>query len=242
MLAVTSDKDQQALADQLDKTVVPSLKDIDGVGQVTVDGVRDLRSTSRPTTGRWPRRRRRAGAEPVLQAGGATLPAGSFDEDGKNRTVQVGGGFTSLRQIENLMITGEGVKKPVRLDDIATVKQQPSRPTRSPAPTAAPASRSWSPWTTTAPRSPSRTRSRTSCPTSARTSAPRAKLTVVSDQGPAVAKSISGLTTEGALGLLFAVLVILVFLASIRSTLVTAVSIPLSVVLALIVLWTRDLS
>ncbi|CAM5722104.1 efflux RND transporter permease subunit [Streptomyces californicus] len=35
---------------------------------------------------------------------------------------------------------------------------------------------------------------------------------------------------------------ILVFLASIRSTLVTAVSIPLSVVLALIVLWTRDLS
>lgn len=35
---------------------------------------------------------------------------------------------------------------------------------------------------------------------------------------------------------------ILVFLASIRSTLVTAVSIPLSIVLALIVLWTRDLS
>ena len=69
-----------------------------------------------------------------------------------------------------------------------------------------------------------------------------ADLTVVSDQGPAVSKSIYGLTTEGALGLLFAVLVILVFLASIRSTLVTAVSIPLSVVLALIVLWTRDLS
>lgn len=69
-----------------------------------------------------------------------------------------------------------------------------------------------------------------------------AEVTVVSDQGPAVSKSISGLTTEGALGLVFAVIVILVFLASIRSTLVTAVSIPLSIVLALIVLWTRDLS
>lgn len=69
-----------------------------------------------------------------------------------------------------------------------------------------------------------------------------AELTVVSDQGPPVAKSISGLTTEGLLGLLFAVIVILVFLASLRSTLVTSVSIPLSVVLALIVLWTRDLS
>ncbi|MBH0244561.1 efflux RND transporter permease subunit, partial [Streptomyces cavourensis] len=42
VLAVTSDKDQQALADQLDRTVVPALQDIDGVGQVTVDGVQEL--------------------------------------------------------------------------------------------------------------------------------------------------------------------------------------------------------
>lgn len=67
-------------------------------------------------------------------------------------------------------------------------------------------------------------------------------LKVIFDQGPSVSKSISGLTTEGALGLLFAVIVILIFLASLRSTLVTALSIPLSVLLALIVLWTRDLS
>lgn len=39
-----------------------------------------------------------------------------------------------------------------------------------------------------------------------------------------------------------AVIVILVFLLSLRSTLVTAVSIPLSVVITLIVLWTGDLS
>jgi len=38
VLAVTSDQDQQALADQLDRTVVPALKSIDGVGQVLVDG------------------------------------------------------------------------------------------------------------------------------------------------------------------------------------------------------------
>jgi multidrug efflux pump subunit AcrB len=69
-----------------------------------------------------------------------------------------------------------------------------------------------------------------------------AELTVVSDQGPAVSKSIDSLTTEGLLGLLMAVVVILVFLVSLRSTLVTAVSIPLSVVITLIVLWSRDLS
>lgn len=77
VLAVTSDKDQQALADQLDRTVVPSLKDIDGVGQVTVDGVRDLQVTVTPDD----KKLAAAGISQAalgqsLQAGGATLPAG----------------------------------------------------------------------------------------------------------------------------------------------------------------------
>ena len=245
VLAVTSGQDQQALADRLDRTVVPALKDIDGVGQVTVDGVRDLQVTVTPDDAELAK----AGLttqdlSQALQAGGATVPAGSFDEGGANRTVQVGGGLTSLRQIQDLMVTGQGpaAKKPVRLADLATVEQQP-----------APAD------------SLTRTNGRPSLAVTvtmdhdgsavAISDAVEDKLpglredlgsgatvTVVSDQGPAVAKAIDGLTTEGALGLLFAVLVILVFLASIRSTLVTAVSIPLSVVLALIVLWTRDLS
>ncbi|MGI5291027.1 efflux RND transporter permease subunit [Nonomuraea polychroma] len=68
------------------------------------------------------------------------------------------------------------------------------------------------------------------------------QVTVVFDQAPYVEQSIESLTTEGLLGLAFAVLVILVFLLSVRSTLVTAVSIPLSVVIALIVLWAGDYS
>ncbi|GGO11157.1 hydrogenase expression protein [Microbispora rosea subsp. aerata] len=69
-----------------------------------------------------------------------------------------------------------------------------------------------------------------------------AELTVVFDQAPYVERSIEDLTTEGLLGLAFAVLVILVFLLSVRSTIVTAVSIPLSVVIALIALWIGDYS
>ncbi len=61
-----------------------------------------------------------------------------------------------------------------------------------------------------------------------------AQLEVVFDQAPYVERSIETLTTEGLLGLLFAVLVILVFLMSIRATLVTAVSIPVSVLLTFI--------
>ncbi|WBO66808.1 efflux RND transporter permease subunit [Streptomyces camelliae] len=243
VLAASSDKDQQALADQLDKTVVPALKDISGVGRVQVTGVRDVQVTVTPDDAKLAR----AGLTPAalgqaLQAGGVTVPAGSFDENGANHTVQVGGGFTSLQQIQDLMVTGQSGGKPVRLGDVASVKEEP-----------APAD------------SLTRTDGRPSLavnvtmdhdgsavtisgavkdklPGLREQLGSGAKLTVVSDQGPAVSKSIKGLTTEGALGLLFAVLVILVFLASIRSTLVTAVSIPLSVVLALIVLWTRGLS
>ena len=61
-----------------------------------------------------------------------------------------------------------------------------------------------------------------------------AQLTVEFDQAPYVEESIESLTTEGVLGLGFAVLVILVFLMSVRATLVTAISIPTSVLLAFI--------
>ena len=59
-------------------------------------------------------------------------------------------------------------------------------------------------------------------------------LTVIFDQAPYVEQSIESLTTEGLLGLLFAVLVILVFLMSVRATLVTAISIPTSILLAFV--------
>ncbi|MEU5654093.1 efflux RND transporter permease subunit [Streptomyces sp. NPDC047737] len=248
VLAVTSDKDQQALADQLDRTVVPAIEDIDGVGQVTVDGVQDLQVAVVPDDKKLAAAGLNAASlAQALQAGGATVPAGSFAESGKSRTIQVGGSFTSLEEIEDLKVsaqnpaTGES-GKPVRVGDVATVKQEPA--------TAASITRTNGKPSLAVMATMDQDGSAVAISDAVQDKLPDlrkdlgagAELTVVSDQGPAVSKAISGLTTEGALGLLFAVVVILVFLASIRSTLVTAVSIPLSVVLALIVLWTRDLS
>ncbi|WP_248958294.1 efflux RND transporter permease subunit [Sphaerisporangium perillae] len=68
------------------------------------------------------------------------------------------------------------------------------------------------------------------------------RFTVIFDQAPSVEEAIQSLTTEGLLGLAMAVLVILVFLFSLRSTIVTAVSIPLSVLIALIALWAQGYS
>ncbi|MFJ9056037.1 efflux RND transporter permease subunit [Streptomyces sp. NPDC102409] len=248
VLAVTSDKDQQALADQLDRTVVPALEDIEGVGQVAVDGVQDLQVSVVPDDRKLAAAGLNAGSlAQALQAGGATVPAGSFSESGKSRTIQVGGSFTSLQQIEDLKVSAANPAtgksgKPVRVGDIATVKQEPA--------TAVSLTRTNGKPSLAVMATMDKDGSAVAISDAVQDKLPGlrkdlgagAELTVVSDQGPAVSKAISGLTTEGALGLLFAVVVILVFLASIRSTLVTAVSIPLSVVLALIVLWTRDLS
>lgn len=63
------------------------------------------------------------------------------------------------------------------------------------------------------------------------------KLTTVFDQAPFITQSIDSLAEEGLLGLGFAVIVILVFLLSVRSTIVTAISIPTSVLITFIAMW-----
>lgn len=248
VLAVTSDKDQQALADQLDRTVVPALEDIDGVGQVSVDGVRDLQISVTPDDKKLAEAGLNAGSlSQALQSGGATVPAGSFSESGKSRTVQVGGAFTSLKQIEDLRVIGQDPAtgkpgQPVRVGDIATVKQEPAAADSITRTNGKPSLAVMATMDKDGSAVAISDAVKDKLPDLRKDLGAGAELTVVSDQGPAVSKAISGLTTEGALGLVFAIIVILVFLASLRSTLVTAVSIPLSVVLALIVLWTRDLS
>ncbi|MFI0709402.1 efflux RND transporter permease subunit [Streptomyces inhibens] len=259
VLAVSSStKDQQTLADQLDRSVVPDLKNIDGVSQVTVDGVQDRIVAVTPDD----KKLAAAGLNSqalgqALEAGGASVPAGSFAEDGQSRTVQVGAGFTSVRQIKDLTLApapapaaggaGAGAgggqsAEPVRLGDVATVKEESATPTSLTRTNGKPSlavmvtmDQDGSAVAISDAVKDKLTKIRQDL-------GKGAEVTVASDQGPAVSKSIDSLTTEGLLGLAMAVIVILVFLLSLRSTLVTAVSIPLSVVITLIVLWTGDLS
>ena len=65
------------------------------------------------------------------------------------------------------------------------------------------------------------------------TQVPGAQAQVLFDQASFIKDSLNGLIREGLLGALLAIIVILIFLGSLRSTLVTAVSIPLSVLIAL---------
>lgn len=60
------------------------------------------------------------------------------------------------------------------------------------------------------------------------------EFTTLFDQAPYITDSVKALAKEGILGLVFAVIVILIFLLSFRSTLVTAISIPLSLLVGFI--------
>ncbi|MGG2465582.1 efflux RND transporter permease subunit [Streptomyces sp. RGM 3693] len=254
VLAVSSTtKDQQTLADQLNRTVVPDLKNIDGVGQVNVGGVQDRIVAVTPDQAKMAAAGLNSAAlGQALQANGTSVPAGAFSEDGLSRTVQVGAGFTSVQQIKDLMVTpaagamggGQGGQggKPTRLGDVATVKEASATPTSITRTDGKPS------LSVTVTMNQDGSAVAISDAVKGKLDGIRkdlgagASVTVASDQGPQVSKSIESLTTEGLLGLAMAVIVILVFLLSLRSTLVTAVSIPLSVVITLIVLWTGNLS
>jgi HAE1 family hydrophobic/amphiphilic exporter-1 len=62
------------------------------------------------------------------------------------------------------------------------------------------------------------------------------------DQAIPITDAIGNILREGLLGALFAILVIFLFLRSARATLVAAVSIPLSLIVALLVLWWQGIT
>lgn len=66
--------------------------------------------------------------------------------------------------------------------------------------------------------------------------------TVVYDASRAINASISGMVREGALGALFAIIIILLFLRNWRATIIAAVSIPLSVLVALLFIGQFDVT
>ncbi|QFZ18189.1 efflux RND transporter permease subunit [Saccharothrix syringae] len=238
-LAATAGADDIATAARLRAEVVPELEAIPGVRQATVSGERDRQVTVTVDYALLGARRVDPQAlTTALTTAGATVPAGTVPDADKTLTVQVGGAVTSVDGLRELPLASPA--GPVKLGDVATVESAPAPATVL----------------TRTDGEPTLGISVTMNADGNAVEISRAvrdrldelgeaadsKLTVAFDQGPEVEKAISGLTTEGLLGLLFAVVVILLFLLSVRSTLVTAVSIPLSVVVALIALYTGDLS
>ncbi len=207
----------------LRERIIPSIQAIEGVREASLSGTRTKEIVV--TVGD------RAQAQAViaaLNANGVSTAGGTIVENGRSYSVSVGERFTSVDQIRTLLqgrATVESVEAPA-----TTLTRTNGQPSLGIAVTAVPGANAV--WISHAVNDliPSLEHST------------GADLSVVFDQAPEVERSIDSLTTEGLLGLAFAVLVILIFLLSVRSTLVTAISIPVSVVVALIALWAADYS
>ena len=239
IILAASGGDETDLANRLERTVVPELNAIEGVRDVAVTGTRDQQIVIVPDRGKLAA----AGVDPrsiasLLQNNGVSIPAGAVTADTLSLSVQVGTPIESVDALKNLYLSGS--KGPVKLSAVASVDQQLATATSF---TRTDGVESLGIAVTAAPDgNPVAISHAVRDKLDDLESGSGAKLTVITDQAPFVEKSIDSLTTEGLLGLLMAVIVILVFLLSIRSTLVTAVSIPLSVLIALIALWIGDYS
>jgi len=238
-LAVTGFSDAEAVQSTLQTSIIPDLEDVDGVNGAQIVGGTAQRVTITPDAGKLAERGYTQQAiTDALDANGVLFPGGSITEGDQTLTVQTGAKLTSVDEISALPLVPSDAAQfragATTIADVASVALQSdptttlSRVDGKPALTIA---------VTKLPAANTVDVSRgvlAALPGLESTLGDGATFTVVFDQAPFVEQSIEALAQEGLLGLVFAVIVILVFLMSVRSTLVTAISIPTSVLITFV--------
>lgn len=232
-LAVSSDKPLSELNADLLRLSVPRLQKIDGVRSADVTGGAsqhiqilprpDAMAASGATV---------TGIRDALSNNGALIPAGTIEEEGKTLSLQIGSPVDSLDAVKALPLAG--TKEPATIGSVADVSLKDDERTSI---TRTDGKETLAVSITKKPEGDTVGISHAVAGILGDLEAElgsNATFTPVFDQAPFIEKSIKDLTTEGLLGLGFAVAVILVFLMSARSTLVTAVSIPLSLLITFI--------
>ena len=233
-VAVTSNLTPGELEAALESQAVTELTDLDGVREVSIQGAVGERVTITPDKEElFARGLSTADITDALDAYGVLLPAGVITEDGFELPVISGVRITTADELAALPLLTADVAG-TSISDVATVEVENdpitgySRVNGEPALTLA---------ITKTPAGNTVEVSRAvqaALPAIAESIGSGTEFTVVFDQAPFIEKSIEALATEGLLGLVFAVIVILVFLLSVRSTIITAISIPTSVLLTFI--------
>ncbi|MGW4929511.1 efflux RND transporter permease subunit [Agromyces sp. NPDC004153] len=246
VVAVTGADDVSALSDEITRTTLGELNDLDGVREATLIGDVGQRVTITPDPAALAARGLTQQAiRDALTQNGLLVPAGTITEDDSTFAVQTGQVLADVDDIAALPLLGTpAVPGPATtIDDVASVELTDNPVTSISRVNGEPAlsiSVTKLPAANTVDVSNEVRAILPDLESSLDTTNPGATFTVVFDQAPYIQQSIESLATEGMLGLLFAVLVILVFLLSIRATLVTAISIPTSVLITFIGLHAAD--
>ena len=254
---------QEELARFTQSTILPALQGIDGVSSVDMSGG----ISQRLMISLDPMKLVQAGIsvnqiQGVLQANNLTLPAGQLSTGQTSVPVSAMHQFTSVDEISNLVV---GVKMPASASGQgsgtsgATASQQPADPSALPTPIRladlgtvglVDVQASGYARLNTQPSLVLTISKSTDGNTVNVADGVQAKLaelqaqygstftvTTIQDLSTYIKESSASLVREGGLGALFAVLVIFMFLLSLRSTLVAAVSIPLSIMTALVLMY-----
>ena len=234
-LAVTSEMDANTLASKLSSLTVTNLKQLKGVSDVSLLGAASQRVTITPDAAKLTADGLSIQSiKTALTANGTLLASGSITENSKTLTVQSGSRIATTDEIAALPLLGARALTAPTIADVATVAVVND-------PTSGYSSVNGKPAVTLNITKSSGGNTvtvsqivRDDIPTLEKQLGSNTRFTVVADQAPSITQSIDSLAFEGGLGLLFAVLIILVFLFSVRSTIVTAISIPVSVLITFI--------
>jgi multidrug efflux pump subunit AcrB len=233
LLAIASDASLDEAGRQVENVAIPDLSGIDGVRSVTAAGedTTQLVVTLRPKDFR----KHDVSTQAVTQTvqGQATItPAGSSFDKNLELAVEVGTATSTVKQFRALQVPTP--KDPVPLSAVADVKVESIESTSIARADSRPALSLAVLKDTDADAVAISHQVRDQIPSLEQKLGNNTKITTIFDQAPLIEQSIHDLAVEGLLGLAFAVLVILLFLFSIRATLITAISIPLSLLIAMI--------
>ncbi|MFT4135589.1 efflux RND transporter permease subunit [Microbacterium sp.] len=238
VLSAGSSEAPAVFGDALAQQVVPALQGLGGVQRVVLAGREEQRIVIAPR----PADALRLGVDPAqiapaLEAHGAALPAGSAGSADGTVSVTVGTALSSLEQVAAMPLSSQkgSASGAVLVSDFADVSLETVPATTISRVNGKPA--------ITVEVYPAQGGNVVDISHAVNAELDRlapslkAEFVTVFDQAPYIEQSIHDLSAEGGLGLLFAVLVILAFLGSWRSTAIAAVSIPLSLLITLIGLW-----
>jgi multidrug efflux pump subunit AcrB len=233
LLAVASDASLDEAGRQVENVAIPDLSGIDGVRSVTAAGedTTQLVVTLRPKD----LRKHDVTAQQVTQTvqGQATItPAGSSFDKNLELAVEVGSSANTVKQFRALQVPTPD--DPVPLSAVAKVKVESIESTSIARAGGRPALSLAVLKDTDADAVAISHQVRDRIPSLEQKLGNNTTITTIFDQAPLIEQSIHDLAVEGLLGLAFAVLVILLFLFSLRATLITAISIPLSLLIAMI--------
>lgn len=233
MLAVSSDESLESLNDDVKRIALPKLQKIDGVREASVSGGATQHIAVKPKNAEMSR----AGLtvsdlKDGIENAGSPIPVGNMNVDGLQLPVIAGSTPDNLDAIKNIpIVTDNG---PALLKDVADVSVKADEATSI---TRTNGAETLSISVTKTPDGDTVAISHAVADMVEDLQSElghKATMTTIFDQAPFIEDSISHLAIEGALGLGFAVIIILIFLFSVRSTLVTAISIPLSLMMTFI--------